>query len=62
MTRHTVRVPCPVCEGTGSLLDDEMGVPVDCYHCNALGYLHENATAPACDVVTHEDIAPVEGQ
>jgi hypothetical protein len=53
MSRSTIRVACYQCNAEGTVLDDR-DVPVVCPGCLGMGFLHENAPAPACDVQTHE--------
>lgn len=55
---RTIRVACPVCDGSGEILSHELGRSVVCWGCLGAGFYHEDAPAPACDVQTHDEIAP----
>lgn len=59
--RHIVRVVCFVCSGRCEVVDEEMSTGVRvCGECNGHGWKFENAHGAACDVLTHEEIEPVD--
>ena len=43
--KHSIRVACTVCEGSGEVVD-ERGIWVVCGGCMGHGYLDENPPAP----------------
>lgn len=58
MTLRTIRTACDTCHGAGEIRD-ERDMLVVCDGCLGIGFLHENAAAAACDVVTHERVEPM---
>jgi hypothetical protein len=58
MSRSTIRVACHQCDAAGTVEDDR-GIGVVCPGCLGMGFLHENAPGPACDVQTHETVRPM---
>ena len=58
--RTTMRVACPTCDGAGEITDDETYTGLRlCGMCMGLGFKDVDATAPVCDVQTHEVEGPL---
>ena len=53
--KHSIRVPCVDCDGSGEKIDDR-GLPVVCDGCLGMTYHDQNPDGPACDIDTHEEV------
>lgn len=61
--KHMRRVVCPVCDGDGIVPDEEMSTGERvCSECMGHGTKDVDCEAPCCDVVSHEEIAPMEAR